>query len=83
MSQEKANLKQEKILSKLFQKTEDIINSETSWESKYDKIFSDEISKKVFSMVDIDYSDPDTSYEEDAKAFYECFRDYMKSKGFI
>lgn len=47
-----------------------IINSSLDWEMKYDLIFCDEISEEIFnSSIELDYDDPDASYEEDVMAF--------------
>lgn len=48
------------------------------WEITYDKIFSENISRKVLNLVDLDYCDPDTSYEDDVKAFVSAFQEYME-----
>lgn len=51
----------------------EIIDSELSWEEKYHLIFSSRISSKVFDLINLDYYDPDTSYEEDVLAFINAF----------
>ena len=67
-------------LEKLNKKANDIYNDTLlSWEEKYDLIFSNEISKKVFSLIHLGYYDPDTSYQEDVRAFINAFNDRMKS----
>jgi hypothetical protein len=53
---------------------QDIMQSDLHEEVKYDMIFSDKISKQVFSLfnqtpIKFDYYDPDSSYEEDYQAF--------------
>lgn len=50
---------------------------EVNWELKYDLIFSEEVSRKVFSLIreigtSLEYYDPDSSYEEDLRAFSEA-----------
>jgi hypothetical protein len=52
--------------------TED--NDPVSWEKAYNAIFSDRVSKRVYELLrrigsSMDYYDPDTSYEEDVRAF--------------
>lgn len=69
--------KRAKIL-KLYIKTLDIYHSERSWEDKYDQIFSKKISSKIYKLIDLDYYDPDTSYEEDVNAFTLAFSNYIK-----
>jgi len=69
----------EKLL-KINKKANDIINDEfLTWEEKYDRIFSDKISKKVFELIRLDYWDPDTSYEEDVQAFMSAFNERLKN----
>lgn len=47
-----------------------IYDSDSTWEIKYDLIFSDNISKAIYqARPTFDYYDPDTSYEEDVRAF--------------
>jgi hypothetical protein len=46
-----------------------ICDSNLSWETKYDLIFSASISQKMHSILRLDYYDPDTTYEEDVRAF--------------
>lgn len=53
-----------------------IRDSEASWETKYELIFSEEISVAIRnSGIIVDYYDPDTSYEEDAKAFVDAIQE--------
>lgn len=47
------------------------------WEVAYDLVFSDTISRQVHSTLramnqSLDYYDPDTSYEEDVRAFADA-----------
>lgn len=68
-----------KKILKLNKKVNEIYNNNNlDWEEKYDKIFSDKISKKVFSLTSLNYYDPDTSYEEDVTAFVNAFNGYIK-----
>lgn len=59
-------------------KVQRLVNEEeVDWEMKYDTIFSPNISRKVFALmkqlnVNFDYYDPDTSYEEDVRAFTDA-----------
>lgn len=66
------NMKLDDLL-KLKKEVDRIMNSNLSWEAKYDLIFSDEISKKIR----LDYYDPDTSYEEDVMAWCGAFNNYI------
>lgn len=47
-------------------------------EQKYDKIFSEQVSRKVFSQLNLDYCDPDTTYKEDVDAFMNAFNSKMR-----
>ena len=58
-----------------------IVESNLSWEAKYDLIFSPNLSRKVFDICrGFDYYDPDTTYEEDVMAFYNAFTEYLTDK---
>lgn len=48
-----------------------IANSKNiTWKSKFDLVFSESISRRVFHLYpDFKYYDPDTSYEDDVMAF--------------
>lgn len=65
-------------LVKINTKVQRLINEEdVDWELKYDTIFSPNISKRVFALmkelnISFDYYDPDTSYEEDVRAFSDA-----------
>ena len=53
----------------------DIAGSDASWETKYDLVFSDEISKCIRETgISLDYCDPDTSYEEDVLAYVNAVK---------
>lgn len=60
----------------VYHKAKEIVASTLSWEEKYDKIFSEEISQQ-FSF---EYYDPDTSYQEDVMAFMNALDEYMKKQ---
>ena len=54
-------------LTKLAEK---IVKSDLDWETKYDLIFSDQISKKISETnINFEHHDPDTSYEDDVKSY--------------
>lgn len=46
-----------------------ICDTDASWETKYDLIFSEALAKRMSALVRLDYYDPDTTYEEDVRAF--------------
>lgn len=55
---------------KLAEEAEQICRSDATWETKYDLIFSDHVSRAIKQTgVSFDYCDPDTSYEEDVRAY--------------
>jgi hypothetical protein len=64
-------------LNKTLLHVNNIYNSDLDWETKYDLIFSENVSKYVFRTIRLDYYDPDTSYEEDVTAFVNAFNDKM------
>lgn len=50
-----------------------VAESDADWKTKYQTIFSDEISKTMFTTgLAPDYYDPDTSYKEDVLAFVDA-----------
>lgn len=65
-------------LQEILSLSKKIIDSELGWEEKYDLIFSESISKAVFRLIDLDYYDPDTSYEEDVLAFVQALKDKVQ-----
>ena len=68
-----------KKLEKVHETANAIYNSiYLSAEEKYERIFSDDISKVVFAEVRLEYCDPDTGYEEDVNAFMMAFNEKMK-----
>ncbi len=75
--------KQLKDLKDLLDDIQYIIDSPIwSEEEKYEKIFSENVSKKVFSLfreigTKLDYYDPDSSCQEDYMAFYQAFQEKM------
>jgi hypothetical protein len=58
----------------------EICGSNLSEETKYDLIFSPALAGQIRTLIDLDYCDPDTSYEEDIRAFVEALNEKM---GFI
>ena len=47
-----------------------ICDSDASWETKYDMIFSPEISRAISETnIDLDYYDPDTTCQEDVVSY--------------
>lgn len=58
-----------------------IIVSTASWEIKYDLIFSEAISKRVSQLIRLEYYDPDTSYEEDVRAYVDALENKVAELG--
>lgn len=48
---------------------EDIAWSDRDWETKYDMIFNENVSMRMYKLVNFHPYDPDTSYQEDVEAF--------------
>lgn len=46
-----------------------ICDTDADWETKYDLVFSPDMSRRMSALYRLDYYDPDTSYEEDVLAF--------------
>lgn len=69
-------------LEEILQVCEQIQDSNLDDEQKYDLIFSENVSRQVFSLCremgkSLDYYDPDTTYEEDVRAFVHALQDYV------
>lgn len=56
----------------------EVFVSGLSWETKYDLIFSERLSRRVFGIIHLEYYDPDTSHQEDVTAFVEAFNEKME-----
>ena len=66
-------------LMPVYQKACKIFESDLDWQTKYDLIFSADISRKVI----FEYYDPDMDYEDDVRAFMNGFDDYYKKQSKI
>jgi hypothetical protein len=66
-----------KILRELHTEANRIFNSQANWDTKYDLIFSRDISQAVFRQIRLEYCDPDTTYQEDVTAFITAFNEKM------
>lgn len=56
---------------------------DVDWEMKYDLIFSKEVSRRIFDLfgelnIRFEYYDPDTSYEDDLRAFSSALEEKME-----
>lgn len=64
-----------------------IFNDENlSWKIKYDIIFDDANYDRVLKPLGIDlcgYYDPDTTYEDDTRAYVNWFYEYCRDNGLI
>lgn len=73
-----------KDLVRLNTKVQKIVDTKNvDWQVKYDLIFSKNISTKIFQLfkevnISFDYYDPDTTYEEDIKAFSSAFKEKIE-----
>jgi len=52
-----------------------IADSDASAETKYELIFSEDLSQALGQIFRLDYCDPDTSYEEDVGAYVWALRE--------
>lgn len=67
------------LLNTILQKANSIFDSkELEWEEKYDMIFCDKISTRVYHLFY--WYDPDTSYEEDVTYFMRAFNEYVEER---
>lgn len=64
-------------LTILHKEVNQIFNSDLSWEVKFELIFSENIADQIYSIIQLDYYDPDTSYEEDVRAFVNALNEKM------
>lgn len=53
-------------------------SSTLSWEAKYNMIFSDHVSKRIFELLPFDYYDPDMDYQDDVTAFVQALNAHVK-----
>lgn len=66
----------------------ELASSEMLWKRKFELIFSDNVSVQVRKWLDelelsFDWYDPDTSYEEDVKAYVRGLEDLERELGKI
>lgn len=53
-----------------------IVDSDASWETKFEFVFSKDLSRKVWEIdPHFDYYDPDTTYEDDVRAFVDALQE--------
>ncbi len=52
-----------------------VADSDASWETKFNIIFSDDVSAKLIRMIQLEWCDPDESWQDDVMAFIEALRD--------
>jgi len=62
-------IRNEQIFIKLADYVKTIAESDEDWEAKYDKIFNDDVSSRMYKLVHFHPYDPDASYQEDVEAF--------------
>jgi len=63
----------------ILDKARQIINSDISWDDKYDRIFSPEIAVAFRNQYpEFGYYDPDTTQEEDVTAWFNAAERYIK-----
>ncbi len=54
-----------------------VAESNATWEAKYNIIFSDDVSAILIKQAQIEWYDPDGSYEEDVTAFIDALREHL------
>lgn len=67
-------------LKELFEEAKRIVDSSATWEAKYELIFPG-ISQQVRKYVDLQYYDPDSSYEDDVCAYVRALEQKLKDYG--
>jgi hypothetical protein len=64
-----------------------ICDTDATWATKYELVFSGDISRRMEGLIEFTWCDPDTSYEEDVLAFCraatEKADDIEKALGFL
>lgn len=72
--------KENGMIQHVFDAITEVYESEISWESKYDRIFSGGLCRKFKSLApSFSYYDPDAGYEDDVCAFYLAAEEYMNN----
>ncbi len=71
------------ILKSLLKDVKTVINSELEWEIKYNIVFSETLSGKIYKELEnidvkFDYYDPDTDYEDDVRAFANGLNNFLE-----
>ena len=66
-------------LKKLIDEVVRVYESAAEWKVKYDLIFSEHLSRRICDIVCIEYYDPDTSYEEDVRAYVVALLRYREA----
>ena len=72
--------KENGMIQHVFDAITEVYESEISWESKYDRIFSGGLCRKFKTLAPgFSYYDPDAGYEDDVYAFYSAVEEYMNN----
>lgn len=69
-------------LRQLAATVEQIVGSTADWKTKYDLVFSDNVCVRIRQLLDelgcsLNYYDPDTTYEEDLRAYADALKEKM------
>lgn len=72
-----------KLIKLHFKMNQIFSSNRLSWEEKYDRIFSNKVSKKIHRLIDLDYHYANLSYEEDATSFVTAVNEYVSSDKFV
>ena len=54
---------------RLAREAQRICDTDATWETKYDLVFSDDVCRRMHALLEFEWHDPDTTYEEDVLAF--------------
>lgn len=58
-----------KEFARLAREAQRICDTDATWETKHELVFSNDVSRRMLALLDFDWLDPDTSFEEDVLAF--------------
>ena len=81
---EDSYLKGNGMIRHVFDDITEVYESEASWESKFDRIFSGGLCKRFRELAPrFSWYDPDASYEDDVRAFYWAAEEYITAKEYV
>ena len=63
---------------RLIEAAQVLVESDLTWEAKYDAVFGLRILDKLPPGVNIEWCDPDSTYEDDVLAYYRALQDFYE-----